>query len=90
MPDYRLTNVSPSLSSYNLSLSGLSGGDSGGPIFIPYSNELLLTGLWQTRLNSKAGSSVNIGNTKIQSDISAGMETVGNTWGYKLSTVRLS
>tara|TARA_R110000824_G_scaffold260336_4_gene448982 strand:+ start:9523 stop:10998 length:1476 start_codon:yes stop_codon:yes gene_type:complete len=90
MPDYRLTNVSPSLSSYNLSLSGLSGGDSGGPIFIPYSNELLLTGLWQTRLISKAGSSVNIGNTKIQSDISAGMETVGNTWGYKLSTVRLS
>ena len=89
MPDYRLTNVSLSLSSFNLSLSSLDSGDSGGPIFIPYGNELLLLGIWRT-VNSTGGGARNLGNIDLQSDISAGMETVGNTWGYKLSTVRLS
>jgi len=90
LPDYRLTNVSLSLSSYNLSLSGLSSGDSGGPIFIPYGNELLLLGVWRTLGSGAQGGARNLGNIDLQSDISAGMETVGNTWGYKLSTVRLS
>jgi hypothetical protein len=40
LPDFRLTNVSPSLSTYNLSLSGVDSGDSGGPIYITYGNEL--------------------------------------------------
>jgi hypothetical protein len=89
LPDFRLTNVSPTLSTYNLSLSGVANGDSGGPMFIAYSNELLLLGILQT--GSKAtGEGRNFGNSDIQEDISAGMEAVGNSWGYKLSTVRLS
>ena len=89
LPDFRLTNVSPILSSANLSLSGLAPGDSGGPIFIPYNNELLLLGIVQTT-GFSGGGSTNLGNSKIQELISQGMESVGNTWGYKLSTVRLS
>ena len=89
MPDYRLTNVSPILSSFNLSLSGLSSGDSGGPIFIPYDNELLLLGIWRTAAIA-AGGLRNFGNDEIQKSINAGMVTVGNTEGYTLSTVRLS
>tara|TARA_R100000008_G_scaffold68325_2_gene45524 strand:+ start:4512 stop:5984 length:1473 start_codon:yes stop_codon:yes gene_type:complete len=89
MPDYRLTNVSPILSSFNLSLSGLDSGDSGGPVFIPYDNELLLLGIWRTAAIA-AGGLKNFGNEEIQKSISAGMDTVGNTEGYTLSTVRLS
>ena len=92
-PDYRLTNVSPTLSTYNLSLSGVSNGDSGNPMFIAYSNELLLLGVLQNgSMNPMhaVGSGQNFGNGDIQKDISAGMEAVGNSWGYKLSTVRLS
>tara|TARA_R110002051_G_scaffold45254_2_gene91130 strand:+ start:5822 stop:7312 length:1491 start_codon:yes stop_codon:yes gene_type:complete len=87
--DYILTGVSPTLSSYNLSLSGLANGDSGSPNFIPYNSELFLLGLWTSK-NRYGGSLTNLGNVDVQSSISTGMETVGNTWGYKLSTVRLS
>ena len=89
LPDYRLTNVSPTLSSFNLSLSGMGSGDSGSPIFIPYGNELVLVSIAQMA-NLNGGGGKNLGNSDIQEKISAGMETVGNTWGYKLSTVRLS
>ena len=89
LPDYRLTNVSPTLSTYNLSLSGVSNGDSGNPMFIAYGNELLLLGIFRNEL-LQGGAGKNFGNVEIQKDISAGMETVGNSWGYKLSTVRLS
>tara|TARA_R100001594_G_scaffold24155_2_gene47322 strand:- start:21770 stop:23251 length:1482 start_codon:yes stop_codon:yes gene_type:complete len=91
LPDFKLTNVSPALSTYNLSLSGVSSGDSGGPIFITYFEELLLLGILQrSSSNGYVGKARNFGNSDIQADISAGMEAVGNTWGYKLSTVRLS
>ena len=89
LPDFRLTNVSPSLSTYNLSLTGVDRGDSGGPIYITYGNELLLLGILQ-REQSSGAVSTNFGNLNIQADIATGMEAVGNTWGYKLSTVRLS
>ena len=89
LPGFRLTNVSPILSSANLSLSGVATGDSGGPIFIPYNNELLLLGILQTSAGSGGGGK-NFGNASIQNKISQAMEEVGNTWGYKLSTVRLS
>jgi len=89
LPDFRLTNVSPSLSTYNLSLTGVDRGDSGGPIYITYGNELLLLGIIQ-REQSFGAVSTNFGNLNIQADIATGMEAVGNTWGYKLSTVRLS
>ena len=89
LPDYRLTNVSPILSSANLSLSGVASGDSGGPIFIPYDNELLLLGIMQTA-NIVGGGTTNFGNSQIQNLIEQAMETVGNSWGYSLSTVRLS
>ena len=89
LPGFRLTNVSPILSSANLSLSGVATGDSGGPIFIPYNNELLLLGILQTSAGSGGGGK-NFGNASIQNKISQAMEEVGYTWGYKLSTVRLS
>jgi len=89
LPNYRLTNVSPLLSSANLSLSGYASGDSGGPLFIPYNDELILLGIIQTRGGS-GGTAKNFGNAQIQELISEGMEAVGNTWGYQLSTVRLS
>ena len=89
LPDFRLTNVSPILSAANLSLSGYAPGDSGGPIFIPYNNELLLLGIAQSA-GIGSGSGKNFGTKQIRDIISAGMETVGNTWGYQLSTVRLS
>ena len=89
LPDFRLTNVSPLLSSANLSLSGYAPGDSGGPLFIPYNDELILLGIIQTRGGS-GGTAKNFGNSDIQELISQGMEAVGNTWGYQLSTVRLS
>jgi hypothetical protein len=89
LPDFRLTNVSPLLSSANLSLSGVASGDSGGPLFIPYNDELILLGIMQTRGGS-GGTAKNFGNSDIQELISQGMEAVGNTWGYQLSTVRLS
>mgnify|MGYP001179052182 FL=1 len=77
------------LSSANLSLSGYATGDSGGPLFIPYNDELILLGIIQTRGGS-GGTAKNFGNAQIQELISEGMEAVGNTWGYQLSTVRLS
>jgi hypothetical protein len=89
LPDFRLTNVSPTLSAYNLSLSGVDSGDSGAPVYITYGNELLLLGILQNKILVGANGR-NFGNTDLQVDIAAGMEAVGNTWGYKLSTVRLS
>ena len=89
LPDYRLTNVSPQLSSYNLSLSGVTNGDSGEPGFIVYDNELLLFTILQSR-GIGGGGGRNFGNLQIQNEITSAMTAVGNSWGYKLSTVRLS
>ena len=58
------------LSAANLSLSGYAPGDSGGPIFIPYNNELLLLGIAQSA-GIGSGSGKNFGTKQIRDIISA-------------------
>ena len=68
------------------SLSSLAVGDSSSPTFIITEDDILLTSTFWFG----GGSGPNYGLSAIQAVLSAGLETLGNTEGYVLSTVVVS
>lgn len=67
-------------------LSSLDVGDSSSPTFIIHDNDILLANTFTTG----SGGGPNYALSAIQSILSAGLETLGNSEGYTLSTVELS
>ena len=84
-----LGEISTIFSSSFFGLSGLANGDSGSPIFILYDNEILLASIFQAGAVGQ-GSGPNLGNSYVNANITSAINTVGNSEGYTLSTVRLS
>ena len=68
------------------SLSSLAVGDSSSPTFIIHDNDILLASTFYTG----GGGGPNYALSGIQSILSAGLETLGNSEGYTLSTIELS
>jgi hypothetical protein len=73
--DGSLPNVSYSIS------TGLISGDSGGPIFVTFNNDMLLVG---AITSTTAGS--NVGDPDIIDLINTGISSLGNPYGYTIST----
>jgi len=81
-----LWSVFPIFENTYFSLSSLAVGDSSSPTFIIIEDDILLaSGFWLGD-----GRGPNYGLSAIQAVLSAGLETLGNTEGYVLSTVVVS
>lgn len=81
-----LWSVSSIFDGTYFALSSLDSGDSSSPTFIIYDNDILLASTFWTA----NGSGANFGLSAIQTDLKSGIEILGNTEGYILSTVTLS
>lgn len=80
-----LWSVSSIFTGTYFALSSLAVGDSSSPTFIIYNNDILLaSSFWFGN-----GSGPNYGLSAIQAVLSSGIETLGNSEGYILSTVEL-
>ena len=80
-----LWSVSSIFTGTYFALSSLAVGDSSSPTFIIYNNDILLAStLWFGN-----GAGPNYGLSAIQAVLSSGIETLGNSEGYILSTVEL-
>jgi hypothetical protein len=81
-----LWSVSSVFENTYFSLSSLAVGDSSSPTFIIAEDDILLTSTFRTG----NGAGPNYGLSAIQAVLSAGIQTLGNTEGYVLSTVEIS
>ena len=77
-----LWSVSSIFSNSYFSLSSLAVGDSSSPSFIVTDDILFVSGFWFA-----GGGGPNYGLSSVQTVLSAGLETLGNSEGYTLSTV---